>query len=300
MSGETRYADWIAVDWGASRIRAWAMRGREAVAGTETAAMDLDREGFEEALVNLLDPWLGKEPTEVFVGGLGTARFDLAARDAPVPAKPLAAGLALATTSDPRLAVRVIPGLQQSSPADVMHGDTTRIAGVLAAEPDFDGVICLAGAHSRWARVSAGEVVSFRSFMTVELLELLAAGSALRGSIGDGWDEGAFVAAVSDAMSRPEALAARLFSIRAEALIDGLSGDAARAQLTGYLIGAELAAARPYWLGQKVLVVGPQPYLDAYMSALSAQGAAPIAGDETASILAGLSAAYETEKEPMP
>jgi 2-dehydro-3-deoxygalactonokinase len=39
-------------------------------------------------------------------------------------------------------------------------------------------------------------------------------------------------------------------------LLDGTGGDVCRARLSGILIGAELAAARPYWLGQEVVVAG--------------------------------------------
>jgi 2-dehydro-3-deoxygalactonokinase len=38
---------------------------------------------------------------------------------------------------------------------------------------------------------------------------------------GGGWDDAAFDAGVSDALSRPEKLGARLFSLRAEGLIAG-------------------------------------------------------------------------------
>jgi 2-dehydro-3-deoxygalactonokinase len=69
---------------------------------------------------------------------------------------------------------------------------------------------------------------------------------------GAGWDEAAFDTAGDDALSQPERPGARLFSLRAEGLIAGLTPDAARARLSGLLIGMELAAARPYWLGQPV------------------------------------------------
>ena len=54
-----------------------------------------------------------------------------------------------------------------------MRGEETQIAGALALLPDFDGVFCLPGTHSKWAHVSAGEVVSFQTYMTGELFALL-------------------------------------------------------------------------------------------------------------------------------
>lgn len=122
----------------------------------------------------------------------------------------------------------------------------------------------LPGTHSKWAHISAGEVVSFQTFMTGELFALLSTTSVLRhGMQGAGWDEGAFDTAVSDALSRPERLAARLFSLRA-GLIAGLSPEAARARALRPPI-PELAAAKPYWLGQRVTLIGAEKLSTAYL-----------------------------------
>src|SRR5699024_7089512 len=132
------------------------------------------------------------------------------------------------------------------------------------------------GHHSLWAEVSAGEVVSFRGFLTGELERLLATGSSLREALGgDGFDEAAFDAALADALARPEALAARLHGLRAEALLDDQPPAAARARLSGLLTGAELAAARPWWLGREVIVAGDGPRAGLHARALVSLGVAP-------------------------
>jgi 2-dehydro-3-deoxygalactonokinase len=174
-----------------------------------------------------------------------------------VPARPATLSPVPVATKDSRLRVSILPGLKQAVPPDVMRGEETQIAGFLAAAPGFDGVLCLPGTHAKWVQISAEEVVSFRTFMTGELFELLSTQSVLRHSIaGAGADPDAFREAVSDTLSRPETLAQRLFSIRAGQLLDGTSGEVGRARLSGALIGAELAAAKPYWLGQEVVVAG--------------------------------------------
>ncbi len=97
-------------------------------------------------------------------------------------------------------------------------------------------------------------------------------------------------------MSRPERLAARLFSLRAEGLLNDMPGTAARAHLSGLLIGAELAAAKPYWLGQQIAVIGDSRLSKLYVDALAAQ-AAPATQVNAATItLAGLTAAYQRLK----
>jgi len=269
---------WIAVDWGTTNLRAWAM-GQEgeilAEATSDEGMGKLTREGFEPALLRLISRWLGAAQTPVVTCGMvGSRQGWCEAPYRTVPCTPLdPEAQVLAPTSDPRIAVRIAPGLKQASPPDVMRGEETQIAGALRLMPGYDGVLCLPGTHSKWVHISAGEVVSFQTFMTGEMFALLSEASVLRhGMQGGAWDEPAFDAAVSDALSRPERIAARLFSLRAEGLIAGLSGAAARSRLSGLLIGTELAAARPYWLGQRVTLVGAEKLSAAYARALSAQG----------------------------
>jgi 2-dehydro-3-deoxygalactonokinase len=125
--------------------------------------------------------------------------------------------------------------------------------------------------------------------MTGELFALLGAHSVLRHGIASaGWQEEAFAAAVTETLARPERLAADLFGLRAAGLLHGLDGETARARLSGLLIGAELAAARPYWLGQDVLVIGAEEVSGAYRAALALQGvtAGTVPGRDA--VLAGL------------
>ena len=115
----------------------------------------------------------------------------------------------------------------------------------------------------------------------------------LRHSVGDGWDAAAFETAVADTLSRPERLAADLFGIRAAGLLSDQDSGAARARLSGLLIGAELAGARPYWLGQQVAVIGAPELTAAYASALATQGLTAEEADGEAVTLTGLAALCE-------
>lgn len=290
--------DWIAADWGSSRLRLWAVGAEGAVLAQAQSPVGmgaLPPDGFEPALLSLAGDWLpdsGAVPV-VACGMAGARQGWIDAGYRAVPCPPLASPLARAPSRDPRLSVWIVPGLSQLKPsADVMRGEETRIAGVLAARPGWDGVVCLPGTHSKWAEVSAGEVVSSRSFLTGELIALLSTQSALRDGIAAQEAEpGAeFDAAVAETLSRPQALAARLFSLRAEALLADLDPATARERLSGWLIGAELAAARPWWLGREVVIVG-DALSGAYARALAAQGvqAAQMGSDSVT--LAGLAMA---------
>lgn len=289
--------DWIAVDWGTSNLRVWAM-GPDAIlaeAASEDGMGRLGRAEFEPALIRLIEPWLGTAPVSVVACGMVGSRQGW--HEAPyrsVPCAPLdRLAMVQVPTSDSRIHVSIAPGLKQMKPADVMRGEETQIAGALALSPGFDGILCLPGTHTKWAHVSAGEVVSFQTFMTGELFALLSEQSVLRhGLQGAGWDDAAFDAGLSDALSRPERIAARLFSLRAEGLIAGLTAAQARARLSGLLIGIELAAARPYWLGQPVALIGSEGLSATYARALAAQGAEARILPGTACTLAGLASLF--------
>ncbi|QMU58571.1 MAG: 2-keto-3-deoxy-galactonokinase [Boseongicola sp.] len=300
MSGNTKYADWIAVDWGTSNLRAWAMRGDEAIATAQSdkGMGSLEKSQFEAALLDLIEPWLGAGKTEVIACGMvGSRQGWVEAPYAAVPCPPLHANLARPSVSDSRLSVSVIPGIKQNSPADVMRGEETQIAGLLRAAPNFDGVLCLPGTHTKWVHISAGEVVSFRTFMTGELFGLISKKSVLRHSISKGWDAETFATSVNDAIARPEAMASRLFTLRADDLLHATSSEIARARLSGLLIGAELAAARAYWLGQNIVLIGDAKLSAHYLEALETQGATATMADATATTLAGLAAARDLIKE---
>ncbi|WP_426035044.1 2-dehydro-3-deoxygalactonokinase [Cypionkella sp. TWP1-2-1b2] len=288
--------DWIAVDWGTSNLRAWAMgaQGVLASGGSDEGMGKLAQAEFEPALLRVIASWLGAEATPVIACGMVGARQGW--MEAPyrrVPCAPVASGELMAVpTDDPRLQMMIAPGLSQAKPADVMRGEETQIAGALALLPGFDGVFCLPGTHSKWVHVSAGEVVSFQTFMTGEMFALLSQQSVLRhGMGGEGSDEDAFTQGLTDAMQRPEKISARLFTLRAEGLLNGLSPASARSRLSGLLIGLELAAAKPYWLGQRIALIGAEALSARYASALTAQGAASESLDATACTLAGLAAA---------
>lgn len=291
---------WIAVDWGTTNLRAW----RVGTDGEVTAPLSSDKGmgtlapgAFEGALLELIGPFLaGSKVTPVIACGMVGARQGWAeAPYASVPCTPPGAAEAIQPPSqDPRIAVHILPGVMQSDPPDVMRGEETQIAGFLAAQPDFDGILCLPGTHTKWVQISAGEIVSFRTVMTGELFALLSGQSVLRHSVqSDDWDDGAFEAAINDAMTSPQHLTTRLFGLRAGALLDGLAAATARARLSGLLLGLELAGTRPYWLGQRVAIIGDGTLAGRYATALSIVGAMVEVTDGAGLTLAGLTRAFK-------
>jgi 2-dehydro-3-deoxygalactonokinase len=298
-------AAWIAVDWGTSRVRAWGLSAGNDVIWREAADIGsrrLRRDDFEPALLACLSGRLGPGRPLVLVAGTAGAREGWAeAPYRPLPCPPLGPpgqlGAVPAPTREARLDVHILPGLAQADPPDVMRGEEVQIAGFLSLNPGFDGVICLPGSHSKWALVSAGEVVGSAGALTGELYAALCDHTVLRHvtatdeATGE-WDAAAFADGLDEGMASPDKLLARLFSLRAEGVLGRRTPGAARAWLSGLLIGAELAALRGYWLGQNLAVLGAAPLAGRYTAALSAQGAAPIEADGEAMALRGLIAAH--------
>lgn len=287
---------WIAVDWGTTHLRAWRMDGSEAVdrAASNDGMGGLSPNAFEPALLRLVEPWLEERTRVVACGMVGSRQGWVEAPYRAVPCEARTVETVTAPATDARLDVRIVPGVKQEKPVDVMRGEETQIAGLLAREPGFDGVVCLPGTHSKWAQISAGEIVSFRTFMTGEMFELLATQSVLRHSVPqEGWDDAAFADTVADTLSRPERLTGDLFGLRAGALLQGTDGATLRARLSGLLIGAELAAARPYWLGQRVISIGAPALTAHYSAALTAQGLSAETADGGEMTRAGLAAVHD-------
>ncbi len=290
--------EWIAIDWGTTALRAWAVSADGAILGRAASPLgmsSLEPGGFEPALLEVVGPWLPPSGGRCAILGCGMVGsrqgwIEVPYRDAPCRpwGKPVAAPV-----SDRRMRVLLCPGVKQECPADVMRGEETQVAGLLATRPDFDGVVCLPGTHCKWVHVSGGKIRSFATFLTGELFGLLARDSVLRFSVADeGWDPGDFLDAVAAALAAPESVAGLLFSIRADWLLHGSGGATGRSRLSGYLIGVELAATRAHWERGKVAIIGAPEPAGAYARALCEFGAGAESHCAETMTLAGLQAAY--------
>ena len=161
----------------------------------------------------------------------------------------------------------------QKSPPDVMRGEETQIAGYLSKKPDFGGIICLPGTHTKWVHISAGEIVSFKTFMTGEIFLSLSEHSILKSSVqSDDLDLTSFLEAFEDTYSNPALLSSKLFGLRAVDLLENTSAKLLKSKLSGYLIGSELAGAKSYWLGQNIVMIGNDDLCILYQKALKKLG----------------------------
>ena len=207
--------------------------------------------------------------------------------EAPYVACPAgAAEIAAAATSVPAARIGrvvVVPGLSardaRGAP-DVMRGEETQILGALGAGGRADGLFVLPGTHSKWARVEAGRIVDFATFMTGEVFAALKDHSLLgrlmappdatdAASAADGFARGLAAAA---ALERPGDLLHAIFMTRTLGLFHELPAQGLADYLSGLLIGAEVLAGAQG--AREACVVGSLGLTARYRAAGEALGVA--------------------------
>lgn len=292
--------DWIAADWGTSNLRLWAMQGMEVAEMRSSdrgmAAMS-GPDDFAAELARMTEGWPALPVIACGMVGARQGWVEVPYRAVPCPATPTLTPVPGDPGGRP---VLIAGGVMQEHPPEVMRGEETQIAGILAAQPDFDGIICLPGTHTKWARISAGEICNFQTVMTGEIYALLSRQSVLRFSLSEGHvdpESPAFQDALATALSRPHVAWAKLFQLRAAGLVGQTEPALATDRLSGTLIGLDLGAARANWLGQQVLIVGAPRLSALYAAALRQQGAAPVIGDVDAATRAGLWSAWQAYRK---
>ncbi|GEN28927.1 2-keto-3-deoxy-galactonokinase [Halovibrio variabilis] len=310
---------WIAVDWGSSNLRAWGLdKHTNVIAQTRSdkGMLSLKADEYEAELLRLVGDWLPTTgQTDVMVCGMAGARQGWQeAAYLPVPTRlnQLSQGAVTPTLTSQRLSVYLLPGLSQTrsnaTHFDVMRGEETQLAGLVADNPAFTGLACLPGTHAKWASLDAGAVTQFTTYLTGELYQLLAQQSVLKHSVGsddlnDPACREAFISAVSEINAAPETFSSRLFGLRAQDLLDShlptgkKRADVLSARLSGLAIGLELADACDQRLSDEpITLIGHQALCQRYTLALNAIGFQTQHLDGDTAVLAGLRLAHHALK----
>ena len=271
--------NWIAVDWGTTNLRIWHCDQACNVLDETKVQMGmgaLTASEYEGVLISHIDHHLsGKGITEVLVCGMAGARQgwqDAGYLTAPCNTPALNQAVTV-PTADPRIMVRILPGIKQPDPADVMRGEETQIAGFLKQTPDYNGLICLPGTHSKWVHVQNGRVVVFQTFMTGEVYDLLSRNSVLKHSVsGECFSQSDFVDAAKSAFENPTDVSSQLFRLRAQHLVNDTDATVLSARLSGILIGQEVAAMERQWNHLPITLIGEEALCSLYKSVLEAVG----------------------------
>lgn len=259
---------WIAAQARGDDLILWRQQGLKTLnKRTSTYTHPISSEDLNEALLQT-----GWERAPVFACGLSNAV------SSSVPTSVVE--LAFETLPGAFAPIHLVNNLHQKKPLGYVTSAAVQLAGFLTQFPNWDGVVCVVQDHSSWLQVSASEVVSFQDTLTPQLAKGQTWGDAVAlTEIAD---------SVSDSLSRPEALAARLSAVHWGYLDQSLTPESSAARFWGHLIGAELAATRPYWLGQNVALIADATTRPVYEAAFKSQHLPISSADAEEMLLAGL------------
>lgn len=244
----------IAVDWGTSNRRAWALGPGGKVLGARADSGGLlsvaDRR-FRESLDSFLGDWLepGSKVPVVMAGMVGSR---MGWREAPYVAAPAPlSDLAQTLVKAGSLGggCWIVPGmsLDGETQPEVMRGEECQILGALLTRRQPDGLFLLPGTHSKWARVQDRRLTQFRTYITGEMFNLLTqSGTLAQLMTADGHDDETFARGVRATASGAELLN-RLFSARSLALFGRLEGRGLASYVSGMLIGTEMRDVLAAW-----------------------------------------------------
>ena len=284
----------IALDWGTTRARAFLISEAGEVLERRSADQGIQSVpagGFPAAFEAIAGDLRRASPDAAIVlaGMVGSRNGWIEAHYVPCPASPdeiASAGMTV-TLADGSPAT-ILPGLSCEEGAfDVMRGEETLIVG-LGLD---DGIACLPGTHSKWARIEGGRIVSFASFMTGEIYGLLRQHSILSRLAGEplGDDTARGTAEGLAAAARPGGLLNTAFASRSEVLAGRMRGGAVGPYLSALLVGHEVSGAQAL-LGRsdRVHLVADGVLAQSYGAALAAAGIEPKLTTPEAAFVAGV------------
>jgi 2-dehydro-3-deoxygalactonokinase len=273
----------IAIDWGTTAARAYAVDAHGEILDTRSAPLGIQQVpngGFGIAFDALLGDWKAWPVPRMAAGMIGSRQGWIEAPYLPCPAT--FQSLASHVVETPQRELAIVPGLvarDADGVPDVMRGEETQLAGAFDDDSPR-ALVVLPGTHSKWAVVERGQVVAFASYMTGELYAVLMAHSILGRLAHVGDAPSAPGAAFEAGLARGLAgggFAHRVFAARTLALTGGLDGRDVPDFLSGVLVGDEIAGARR-WAGERgddatrVCVIGSDALTDRYVFALSHVG----------------------------
>jgi 2-dehydro-3-deoxygalactonokinase len=239
----------IGLDWGTTACRAYLIGADGAVLerASGPGILKVEQGAFGVWLDSMIGGWIatyGVVP--IILSGMIGSRQGW--REAPYARCPAGADdlvSALVRFEHDGLALALVPGLSAENDGmpDVMRGEETQIFGALALSGHDEGLFLLPGTHSKWAQVTGGRIVSFRTFMTGEVFGALKDHTILGRLMRGDTDPAGFARGVCEgaALGSAGALLNRVFATRSYGLTGTLADTALSDYLSGLLIGAEVA-----------------------------------------------------------
>ena len=234
-------AAYIAVDWGTTNRRAFAMSEAGTVLdslGDDRGILALTPDAYPGEIAALRARF-GALPI-IAVGMVGSNRGWQAA---PYVAAPATLAALVDACLEPAPDVRIVPGvaLRDGARPDVMRGEEIQVFGAIGAgAAPATALFCQPGTHNKWIETVDGAITDFTTVMTGEFFALLRTHGILAGTLDGAVEDGtSFRAGVRRGLASRN-LAATLFEVRSGLLLERLGPGDAAAHASGILIGADL------------------------------------------------------------
>lgn len=270
----------IGIDWGTSSLRAFLIGAKGEVLKRVSSAegiMCVKNRDFEMVFGKLMEDWSLHSKLPVLASGMITSRngwVETPYAHVPLDVGDLAQALVHHRTSC-GIDLRFITGVttDHTSGPDVMRGEETQIIGASALGMS-DGTFVMPGTHSKWVRVSKGQIEDCVTYMTGEIFAALKDHTILGALMEEGSHspEG-YAHGVAAGLDGGSSLLHDLFHVRALPLMGRMEGAKVADYLSGLLIGSEIKAAR--LRGDAVgtvTIVGRSDLADRYETALTTAG----------------------------
>jgi len=283
----------IAIDWGTTNRRAYAIGADGAVIETlrdDKGVLSVAADAFAGDVAEIRKR-LGDVPV-LCAGMVGSMRGWVE-----VPYAPCLAGIdalvaGLVWVEPGRTAI--VPGVALiHGRGDVMRGEEVQLLGAVAAGmAPADALLCQPGTHCKWARMEQGRIADFRTAMTGEIFALLRnhslLGDFLKADVVEGpaFQEGLKLAADNHLLSD-------LFGERAAVVLGQRDAGDVASRVSGLLIGSDVRE-QAIAAGGTVHILADATLGSFYAAAVTAAGARPVLLDSHTAFLAGITAIWDT------
>lgn len=286
----------IVVDWGTTNLRVFACEDDgtilKSVQNTQGIKV-VPKGGFAAVLAQVLKELGESDDQPLFICGMAGARsgwLEAPYCKAPVALEDIVAKL---TPLPERWDGYLLPGVKTVSTdgtSDVMRGEEIQIFGGMSRHGVRDGVLCLPGTHSKWARIRDGRIVDFATFMTGDIYQALSH-TILAYDAETAHCSEAFEVGMEASVSGDCGLLHRLFTARTRVLDGELTADQVPSYTSGLLIGQELAETTSFRdSGEPIVLIGSETLCRRYREALERFDTDCILLDSSQATCAGVAA----------
>ena len=301
----------IAVDWGGSNFRAYAIDINGEVRQRTKAHQGVLRikdENYSGTIKRLLGKWFNKYPGVPIVmsGMVGSSHGwqEIEHVEAPVSMYELANYIEKVFNHRFDRDIYIVPGVKayrkNGVSFDEMRGKEVQVFGALQEieNKDKKQLICLPGSHSKWVEVNDGVITDIHTFVTGELISLLSRTTLISTFIqcsnydAEGFAKGLEVAKDS------KSILSDLYTVYTE----GASENVPHMQLSSYLsaliIASEVKAAKEIFPdNQAITVVGAPWLIEMYQQTCDLFGFTMQGIKSDVATVIGLNDLYDSMKE---